>query len=332
MRAQVFGLALFVLAAALGLVLVIATITTPIGARTTGYTAIFTDVSGLRTGGDVRMSGVPVGKVTSIILDQDKARVGFTVRSDQPLYADTGLAVRFRDFTGQRYLALEQSQPLSGVLPAGATIPVERTAAPFDFSKLFNALRPIFTTVDPAQVDLFMRTVLALVQGQDPTGDKMLTSVATITANLAQRQAVLRLLVEHLAAFAAEAGGRSHEFLSVATQLAQVIATLRGDLGMVNAAVDSSMAAVGALADIASVAAPALDESLPAAMKLANGIADRMPALGSAMTRWPPTLEAYLRTADQGSYFAAQVCRVRIDIWPLPVVRLTGPEQSAVCR
>ena len=38
--------------------------------RTTGYSAVFTDVSGLRSGQFVRAAGVEVGKVSKVTLDR----------------------------------------------------------------------------------------------------------------------------------------------------------------------------------------------------------------------------------------------------------------------
>ncbi|WP_312032644.1 MlaD family protein [Nocardia coubleae] len=54
------------------------------------YTAIFTDVLGLRPGDDVRMAGVRVGKVEEIGLDDNyNAKVTLIVQSDQTIFDDT---------------------------------------------------------------------------------------------------------------------------------------------------------------------------------------------------------------------------------------------------
>lgn len=48
------------------------------------YSAVFTDVTGLRAGSDVRMAGVRVGRVDDVELDGDIARVRFRVQAEQP--------------------------------------------------------------------------------------------------------------------------------------------------------------------------------------------------------------------------------------------------------
>ena len=78
--------------------------------RTTGYSAIFTNVSGLRNGQFVRASGVEVGKVSNITLIDggQRARVDFAVDRSLPLYEGTTAAVRYLNLIGDRYLELKK--------------------------------------------------------------------------------------------------------------------------------------------------------------------------------------------------------------------------------
>ncbi|WP_433662323.1 MlaD family protein [Nocardia sp. CA-128927] len=92
-------------AAMVGLLVVIATaITRPVHGDTDTYHALFTDVSGLKSGDDVRIYGVSVGKVTGIHLDGTRAQVDFSVHSARPVYTASVLAIRYQSLTGQRYI------------------------------------------------------------------------------------------------------------------------------------------------------------------------------------------------------------------------------------
>jgi len=64
--------------------------------RTTGYSAIFTNASGLRNGQFVRASGVEVGKVSNVaLIDGGKrVRVEFSVDRSVPLYQGTTASIR----------------------------------------------------------------------------------------------------------------------------------------------------------------------------------------------------------------------------------------------
>lgn len=106
-RGPLIALTVF-MAVALALTwLVYATLRRDVAGGTTSYSAIFTDVYGLRDGDDVRMAGVRVGRVEKIELVNNKqAKVDFVVQNDQKLYGNTLASVTYQNIVGQRYLGL----------------------------------------------------------------------------------------------------------------------------------------------------------------------------------------------------------------------------------
>ena len=73
------------------------------------YKAVFTDVTGVAKGDDVRVAGVAVGSISKVeIVNRDKALVTFGVDADTPLTQNTNVTIKFRNLVGQRYLALTQ--------------------------------------------------------------------------------------------------------------------------------------------------------------------------------------------------------------------------------
>ncbi len=114
------------------------------GGRT--YKALFTDVTGLRDGDSVRVSGVTVGEVTDVrVVQQRLAQVTFTVREDRRLPRSTTAAVKYLNMVGQRYVSLGRgSGDLGGTLEEGATVPLDRTTPALDLTLLFNGFKPLF--------------------------------------------------------------------------------------------------------------------------------------------------------------------------------------------
>ncbi|WP_142395107.1 MlaD family protein, partial [Mycobacterium avium] len=104
--------------------------------RTNGYSAEFSNISGLRAGQFVRASGVEVGKVSSVqLVDGGKrARVEFNVDRSVPLYQSTTAQIRYLDLIGNRYLELKrgQGEGADKVLPPGGFIPLSRTQPALD--------------------------------------------------------------------------------------------------------------------------------------------------------------------------------------------------------
>src|SRR5215469_7780773 len=97
---------------------------------TSGYQAVFSDVTGLIVGDDVDIAGVRVGDVTSIsVYHRDEALVGFAVQSGRTLPASVTATIRYLNLVGQRYINLAQGAgPPGSVLPPGATIPLAQTS------------------------------------------------------------------------------------------------------------------------------------------------------------------------------------------------------------
>lgn len=168
-RGPLIGLTVFMTVALTLGWLVYATLLREVSGSTTAYSAIFTDVYGLREGDDVRMAGVRVGRVQKIeLVDNERARVDFVVQNDQKLYGNTIASVTYQNIVGQRYVGLSPGK--SGgpagdtVLAAGATIPVERTDPSFDVTTLLNGYEPLFSTLSPEQADNLTKGVIQSLQ------------------------------------------------------------------------------------------------------------------------------------------------------------------------
>ena len=80
--------------------------------RTNGYSAEFSNASGLRAGQFVRASGVEVGKVKDVrLFDGDKrVQVDFAVDRSLPLYQSTTAQIRYQNLIGDRYLELTRGR------------------------------------------------------------------------------------------------------------------------------------------------------------------------------------------------------------------------------
>ncbi|HEY4022671.1 MAG TPA: MCE family protein [Pseudonocardiaceae bacterium] len=107
-----------------------------IGGGTT-YSADFTEDAGLRTGDDVRIAGVKVGKVTAIGLDGDHVKVSFQVKN--AWMGDQSTAdIKIKTLLGAKYLAVDPQG--SAALNPNAAIPTARTTSPYDVLDAFSGL------------------------------------------------------------------------------------------------------------------------------------------------------------------------------------------------
>jgi len=164
-RKSLIGLSLFLVAAIVTTSMVFVTLRRDVSGPTNTFTAMFTDVSGLHPGDDVRVAGVRVGRVDSIDLDGTLAKVTFRIAKDQVLYHNTLAAVTYQNIIGQRYLGLSpgtdgDTTPLAD----RAQIPLDRTKPSFDIAYLLNGFEPLFSVLDPKQVDNLTTGIVQALQ------------------------------------------------------------------------------------------------------------------------------------------------------------------------
>src|ERR671917_433867 len=84
------------------------------------------------------------------------------------------------------------------MLPAGGTIPVERTRPPLNLTVLFNGFKPLLTALDPEQVNQLSFEIIQVLQGQGGTIQSLLASTASLTHTLADRDEVIGQVIDNL--------------------------------------------------------------------------------------------------------------------------------------
>ncbi|MGV0836898.1 MlaD family protein [Mycolicibacterium thermoresistibile] len=260
-RRALIGLCIF-LVVCLGLTwTVLVTLQRKVDGASQPYAALFTDVSGLKVGDEVRMAGVRVGRVDAITLqgdDGEHARVDFQVDSEQVLYGNTKAAVVYQNIIGQRYLGLSLADfGDPAVLPPGSVIPTAHTEPSFDISNLLNGFEPLLALLDPQQVDNLTTAIVRAMQGDagavtaliaettrlaesyagtDPTLDGLLTNLNSVLESLAAGDDLDATINEATAVFTGLAERRA-EFIDsldqvsiVGQRLATVVSEVQPDL------------------------------------------------------------------------------------------------------
>lgn len=273
------------------------------------YRARFTDVTGLLPGDDVRVAGVRVGKVADIaVVDDTVAEVAFTVDRDVPVAVGVRAAVRYRNLVGQRYLALTEGPGDRRPLPAGGLIPLDRTKPALDLTVLFNGFRPLFTALDPDDVNTLAYEIIQVLQGEGGTVASLLRRTASLTTTLADRDAVIGRVVTNLNAVLATLADHDRELDTSITELQQFVSGLAAD----RTAIGAALASLGELTDTTAgllhdTRAP-LAADVRALDELAGTLDRNSAVIDGTLGRLPQRYEQLTRVASYGSWFNFYLC------------------------
>ena len=89
-----------------------------------GVYAYFDDVQGLVAKSRVLVAGIPVGYISSIRLDGDRARVDLRIEGEIILYDDASVTMRSLSLLGERVLVIRPGTPGLPEIPDGGEIRV----------------------------------------------------------------------------------------------------------------------------------------------------------------------------------------------------------------
>jgi phospholipid/cholesterol/gamma-HCH transport system substrate-binding protein len=157
------------------------------------YHAQFAEIGSLKVGNEVRVAGVPVGKVQGIELDGNKVQVTFKIDKGTKFGTQTGAEIRVRTLLGAEFLALTPKG--KGQLPEGSTIPLERTVAPYDVVQAFSDLSRTTDQLDIPQLSEALNT-LGDISAQTPVEFRgAIKGVSDLSRNLAARDEQINTLL-----------------------------------------------------------------------------------------------------------------------------------------
>ncbi|MFI7523547.1 MCE family protein [Micromonospora globbae] len=273
------------------------------------YRARFTDVTGLLPGDDVRVAGVRVGKVTDIrVVDDSVAEVAFTVSADLPVATSVRAKIRYRNLVGQRYLALTEGPGDGRPLPAEGLIPLAQTTPALDLTTLFNGFRPLFTALDPDDVNKLAYEIIQVFQGEGGTVSSLLQRTASLTNTLADRDAVIGRVITNLNQVLTTLAGRDAELDRTISQVQQFVSGLAAD----RTAIGDALTNLGELTDVTAGllqdARPPLAADVRALGELADTLDRNAAVIDGTLGRLPERYESLTRVASYGSWFNFYLC------------------------
>lgn len=343
-RKPLIGLSLFLVVATVASWMVVVTLRREVAGPTNTYSAIFTDVSGLHPGDDVRVAGVRVGRVDRVDLVGTQAKVTFRLQREQTLYDDTIASVTYQNIIGQRYLGLSEGTSQDRTpLADRSELPVARTRPSFDIAYLLNGFEPLLALLDPRQVDNLTNAIIQALQGDSGSILTLITQTSALGESLAGPDQVLGDVITRLNDVTSNLAEQTANLQAVIRQTRDALVTLADRRDQLTASAGSINAAVVRLAKITEDIRPELQQIIRREPGFTGFLVgpgrDRMSFFGANLGM---ALKGLARVTQEGAYVNGYICDANSTIFAflgrlIPgVVRLASPgnvtQHSPICR
>ncbi|MEZ0577943.1 MCE family protein [Nocardioides sp. MH1] len=112
-------------------------------------TAYFPRTVSVYEGSDVRVLGVPVGKVDSVTPEGTQVKVVMHYDKDVKIPADAKAVIVSPSVVGDRYIQLTPAYTGGDVLADGTELPTDRTAIPLELDEIYGSLDKLTVALGP---------------------------------------------------------------------------------------------------------------------------------------------------------------------------------------
>lgn len=282
------------------------------------YSAVFDDVSSLKSGDAVKVAGVKVGSVHSVDLQPDNTViVDFGADEDIVLTAGTKAAVRYLNLVGDRYLELLDSPGSAAIAPAGSVIPADRTMPALDLDLLLGGLKPVVQGLNPQAVNALTGSLIQILQGQEGNLESLFAKTSAFSTSLADNSATVQQLIDNLNTVLGTIAADGDKFSGAVDGLERLITGLAADRDPIGDAITALEAGSASLTDLLTEARPPLAGSVDQLARLAPILDDDKATLDLALQKAPKNYRKLVRLGSYGSWINQYLCGMSVRVTDL---------------
>jgi phospholipid/cholesterol/gamma-HCH transport system substrate-binding protein len=272
-------------------------------------TAVFDDVTGLLPNDNVKIAGVVVGKVTGVRVERGRAIVTFRVDDSVHLAKDTKASIRWRNLLGQRFVYLYPGTSTTRLQPGGR---ITDTRSVVDLGELFNRLGPIVQAIEPAQVNAFLDSITAALDGNEEALRSAIDDLATLTGGLARRDAAIQRLIENLDTVAGTLTSRDAQIRTVLDNLLALATTFSENTDVLDAAITDLGDVSHNFGGLLENNRAEIDRIVDSLATLVQLVGQKLPTIDSALAGLDEASAAIFRSARNGEFLNQEILCARV--------------------
>lgn len=219
--------------------------------RVVRVSAIFPRTVSIYPGSDVRILGIPVGRVTGVTPEGTDVLVQMEYDGRYRVPADARAVILSPSLIADRYVQLTPVYKGGPALRDGAEIPLDRTATPVELDRVFEALNQLGVALGPKGANAngaLSRALDTAAKNLDGNGDQVHQTVGDLSraaSTLAGNREALFGTVRNLQAFISTLAASDRQVRAFNQRLSSVAAQLAGEREELGAALKSLAIALG---------------------------------------------------------------------------------------
>ncbi|MTE16471.1 MCE family protein [Nocardia sp. CT2-14] len=264
--------------------------------QTTTITAYFDKSIGIYKGSDVRILGVPVGRVDSVKPKGDVVEVVMKVDRNYDIPADAKAAQITPSVVSDRYIQLAPAYKGGPKMGRNATIPKERTATPVEVDRLYKSITELSDALGPngankdGALNQLARTSADNLSGNGEALGNSFTQLSKAAHALSDSRTDIFDTVKNLQTFVQTLADNDAQVRTFNTQLASLAGFLSDERRTLGDALNLLSVALGDVARFIDNNRDLVQSNADALTKLTQTLADQRDDLAKALPLIPTAL------------------------------------------
>ncbi|AHH96792.1 MCE family protein [Kutzneria viridogrisea] len=277
------------------------------GASATRITAYFDKAIGLYAGSAVRVLGVKVGQIDSVVPQGGQVRVEFTVDSAVEIPAAVHAVVIAPSLVSDRYVQLTPAYDSGAKLASTAVIPRERTASPVELDQLFRSVNDLSAALGPnganksGALSNLLSTAAATLAGTGEDLNQAIKQLSSASATLNTGKDDLFGTVDNLNKVSTLLAASDDQVRQLDRQLADASGFLAADRDQFGAALTSLASALGQVQKFVTDNKGLVQSNVDKLTAVSKALVDQRAALAEVLDVAPTAATNFINAYDAAS-------------------------------
>ena len=263
------------------------------------------DVTGLTGGDPVDIAGVPVGRVSSIVLQRGHALVGLSLDNTVVLRHGTDVGLRWHNVIGQKDVYL-YPQGTGPILAPGSVIPLSHDVSDASVDAFLNSIGPFLASINAGEANTFVENVSGALQGDTVEIDQLINNAAVVSHTVGGLDVQVGQVIDSLDKVLTAIASRRGDVTSLVDNLQTVAQSLASKNDVLDHVVGNLSSVSADLAKLIGANRSTLDSTITNLNTVTQTIVENQDALAQSLATAGSGLAPYMEISSFGQWFQVQ--------------------------